>query len=218
MRRYLSLTGLLVASVLLLAACEDEGDGDLDGVDTEGTVATTTSPTDAPTEAATGEATETATATEATTPTATEGGDTLEVTGVDYAFEGVPETVEAGTRLTFTNASEAEFHEMIMFRIPEGEDRPLAELLALPDEEAQQVVGAPLGVSVAMPGEDGQVVEGELIAEEPGRYILLCFIPVGADPEAFAEAMQNPGAGEPPQVEGGPPHVTEGMYAEFTVE
>lgn len=217
MRRLFSLSGLLLASVLLLAACEDDGDGDLEGVDTEGTVATTTSPTDAPTEATT--ETATATETETTTPTvASEGGDTLEITGVDYAFEGVPETVEAGTQLTFTNASDVEFHEMIMFRIPEGEDRPLAELLALPDEEAEQAVGAPVGVAVAMPGEDGQVVEGELIAEEPGRYILLCFIPVGADPEAFAEAMQNPGAGEPPQVEGGPPHVAEGMYAEFTVE
>lgn len=221
MRRFFSCSGLLVASVLLLAACGDDGDGDLDGVDTEGTVATTTSPTEAPTEAATETATATETETETETATATaatEGGDSLEITGVDYAFEGVPETVEAGTQLTFTNASDVEFHELIMFRIPEGEDRPLAELLALPDEEAQEAVGAPVGVSVAMPGEDGQVVEGELIAEEPGRYVLLCFIPVGADPEAFAEAMQNPSAGEPPQVEGGPPHVTEGMYAEFTVE
>lgn len=221
------LSALLVGAVFLLAACEDDGDGTDGDTDTDATttVTTTTDATTAPTTTATTDATEgtaTATATETTTTGAAGEGDgdgeTIEVAGVDFAFEGVPETVEAGTQFTFTNESDVEFHELILFHIPEGEERPIAELLALPDEEATEIVGAPLGVSVAMPGEEGMVVEGELVVEEPGRYVMLCFIPTGADPQAFAEAMENPGEGEPPQVEGGPPHVAQGMYAEFTVE
>lgn len=159
-------------------------------------------------------------------PDATEGTEStegaeasaqLEVTGIDYAFEGVPATVEAGTQLTFTNASEVEVHELVLFHIQEGEERSIEELLALPEEEAQEFAQF-RGVAVALPAEDGFYPEGDVVVSEPGRYALVCFIPVGADPAIVAEAMQNESQEGPPDMGDGPPHFTEGMFAEFTVE
>ena len=58
------------------------------------------------------------------------GGPIIAITGRDFAFDGVPETVDAGpVTFTFENAG-AEFHEMILARLPEG--MTLEEALALP--------------------------------------------------------------------------------------
>ena len=43
---------------------------------------------------------------------------------------------------------------------------------------------------VAGPGEDGIPVVGDGTITEPGRYAVICAIPIGADPAAVAEAMQ----------------------------
>jgi len=52
---------------------------------------------------------------------------------------------------------------------------------------------------------------------EAGRYVVLCAIPVGADPDEVAAAMQS-ATGGPPDLGDGPPHFTEGMVAELVVE
>jgi hypothetical protein len=156
----------------------------------------------------------------ATDPTETETGASgtgeIAITGVDFAFEGVPDRAETGATLTFTNASDVEAHELVLMRIADGEERSIEELLELPDEEAQQIAEF-VGVSVAMPGEDGTIMEGSLELTEPGRYALLCFIPVGADPEVLAGAMESEST-EPPDMGDGPPHFTRGMAAELTVD
>jgi len=141
------------------------------------------------------------------------------VEGVDYAFENLPESVAAGTKLEFTNASEAEVHELVAIRLPDEEARPVAELIQLPEEEIDAIVGdtMPAVVLVAPPGEAGMAAVGDGTLTEPGRYAVLCFIPIGADPDEFMAAMQSESSG-PPQVDGGPPHVTAGMYAELVVE
>lgn len=162
---------------------------------------------------------ETTSTTEATSTTA-EGasGDATEITAVNYAFEGVPDTFEAGGTLSLTNASEDEVHELILLRIDDDETRPLEELIGLAEEEATEVTRFQ-GVSVALPGEDGMVVDGDLTLAEPGRYALMCFIPTGADPQVYRDLFASPTPPEgPPDVEGGPPHVANGMYAELTVE
>ena len=56
---------------------------------------------------------------------------------------------------------------------------------------------------------------GDGTLTEPGRYAVFCAIPIGADPEEYMNAP--PGDG-PPEVEGGAPHFTEGMYGEISVE
>ena len=139
----------------------------------------------------------------------------IEVRAVDYAFEGVPEKVAAGTAFTLVNESTEEVHEIVAIRIiSDSETRSVAELVQLPDEELEGIVAEmPAMVIVAPPGEEGMAVLGDGTLSEPGRYGLLCFIPTGADPEAVMEAE-----GEFPEEVGGPPHAFQGMFAEVIVE
>ena len=144
---------------------------------------------------------------------------TIEITGQDYAFEGVPEIAASGAELTFTNGSGVEFHEMVVFRVVDGEERTLEELLELPEEESESLIEFQ-GVLVAMPGEDGfnPEAEGTSVAlGDAGRYAIVCFIPQGADPAAVEEAMAGATEG-PPDLGDGTPHAFLGMTAEFQVE
>lgn len=123
------------------------------------------------------------------------GYDNTEVTAVDYAFEGVPAELSAGTQaITLVNESEAdEEHEFIVFRKAEGETRSAEELLNDPAAQ-EQGPGEFVGAAFAPPGESAAA----LVTLEPGDYIAVCFIPVGGG-------------------EDGPPHFTQGMVAEFSV-
>lgn len=122
--------------------------------------------------------------------------ETLAVTTIDYAFEGLPETIEAGTvAFEVTNTSEAEEHELVIFRKADGEALSFEEILNLGEEEAGDKIVftgagfAPLG------GPPGSV----LATLEPGSYAAVCFLPVGGAEDA-------------------PPHFVQGMLQEFTVE
>ncbi len=121
--------------------------------------------------------------------------DTVDVTGVDYAFEDVPETIEAGTvAFKFTNAAESEEHEMIVFRRADGVTLGFEELLELGEEESAEMIEFKTA-AFAPPGG-----EGATLAElDPGAYAMVCFLPVGGGEE-------------------GPPHFTQGMIQEFAVE
>lgn len=193
MRRTRRLLGAGLALTMVLGAC-----GDDDDTDAAGDAAPTT---DAPATTAAG---------------AGDGDEPIEIVGVDYAYEGLPDTVAAGTSFTFRNASETEVHEAVLLKVADGEERALADLLQLPREE-QEAVTETIAVNVAFPAEDGFPALGELTVAEPGRYIVACFIPQNADPEAYREAAQS-GQDGPVQVDGGPPHVALGMVAELTVE
>jgi hypothetical protein len=145
-------------------------------------------------------------------------GEPVTVTAVDYAFEGLPATVPVGTELDLTNTSAVELHEIVLVRVPDGEDRPVSELVRLPPEELMGMVMPNLvGVSLAPPNGDGMVVRGDLVLADAGRYMLLCVIPTGADPDEYLAAAEEAEDG-PPQVDGGPPHIVHGMYAEVTAE
>lgn len=71
----------------------------------------------------------------------------------------------------------------------------------------------------AFPGEETMYPEGETILAQPGRYALVCFIPVGADVAKLKEAVaaQEEGAEGPPEMGDGPPHRTKGMTAQIVV-
>jgi hypothetical protein len=121
------------------------------------------------------------------------GFDTADVTAVDYGFEGVPESVPAGTvSFSLTNDG-TEDHEMVLFRKADGETRPIEELLALDEAEAEEAMTFTT-VGFASPGATGYVATDL----EAGQYAMVCFIPVGG-------------------AEDGPPHFTEGMVSEFEV-
>ena len=144
----------------------------------------------------------------------------ITVDGVDYGFENLPAEIAAGTMLAFQNTSDKEFHEMVVMRIPDEETRPVTELATLSEEEQGAIFGdaMPALVAVAGPGEAGMPVVGDGTIAEPGRYAVLCFIPVGADPAVVAAAMQSETESTgPPDLGDGPPHFTAGMLAEVLV-
>lgn len=153
------------------------------------------------------------------TTAAAAGGDTVTVTGVDYKFEGLPEEIKAGTKVEFKNGSTKELHEFVAVKIPDAETRPVSELVKLPESETEKIFGSgpPAAVLLAPPGGAETIkAVGDGTFSEPGRYAVVCFIPTGADPEAYLKAAQE-SQGGPPNVPGGPPHVANGMFAEVKV-
>lgn len=120
--------------------------------------------------------------------------ETLDVDGVDYGFEGLPATIDAGrVGLRFTNRTEHdEPHEMVLFKKSAGVTESAEELLELPEEESMSKVSMQ-GVVFADQPDQTVVAMYDL---EPGQYMAVCFIPVGGG-------------------EDGPPHFTSGMVAEF---
>ena len=150
----------------------------------------------------------------------------MQVDGIDYGFENLPAEVPAGTMLTFRNTSDKEAHELVAFRLPDDGDALASRSSSqLPPEELfAMFTGEPAMVLIAGPGEEGMAVVGDGTLTEPGRYIIACAIPIGADPaEIMAPPSSDPAATEgsapsgPPEAEGGPPHFTAGMYGEVLV-
>jgi hypothetical protein len=142
----------------------------------------------------------------------------VEVTLVDYGFEDLPETVPAGTKFTVVNNSKIEIHEFVAFRLEDDDDRSADEIAKLPMDQLMALFsGEPATVLLAPPNGGEQInAVGDGTLDEPGRYVIFCVIPTGADPEEYLEAA---GSGEgPPQVAGGAPHFMNGMYGEVTVE
>ena len=123
----------------------------------------------------------------------------VQVTGRDYAFEGIPKSVKSGiTLFRFANAG-AEVHEVTISRIKGKES--LHDLLALPEREAERKVQF-LGGAFAS---QGQIDFAYVNLDRPGRYAAVCFLPVGSTDEAATETAN------------GAPHATEGMATEFKV-
>jgi hypothetical protein len=122
--------------------------------------------------------------------------ESVDVTAVDYAFEGVPASLDAGSvAFSFTNDSESEEHEMIIVRKADGVDLSFDEILELSEEESEDMVEF-AGFAFAPPGSSGGSTLAQLTA---GDYAMVCFVPVGGEDD-------------------GPPHFTQGMVHEFSVE
>lgn len=151
------------------------------------------------------------------------GGDTLPptdepvvVTAVDYGFEGLPEKVKVGTTLALENESMVEVHELVAIRLPDDEERTVAQLVQLPPAELAAFFPGVETVVIAPPGESGFAVEGTGVLSAPGRYAVICVIPTGANPAEYLTAAAE-AEGGPPEIAGGPPHIAMGMYGEITV-
>jgi hypothetical protein len=192
-----------VLTVGLLAACgEDEDDETAAATETTVEAASTEAspPDDAP-------------------PTVEDGVLTVEL--VDYGFEGLPVSVPAGTKLEVDNTSTEEFHELVAFRLPDGEERTAAELVELPQAELGALFGGP-PATVLLAGPNGgeqKAAVGDGTLAESGRYLLICSVATGADPEELEARMTGPEAGPPaPEPDAGPPHFVHGMHADLLVE
>ncbi|WP_040336636.1 hypothetical protein [Candidatus Blastococcus massiliensis] len=126
------------------------------------------------------------------------GFEQIEATGVDYEYEGIPDTVPAGTvAVTFDNQGE-EVHEIGIVRINDDVTASVEELLAMPEDQVMSMITF-TGVAFANPGES----DTTFLRLEPGRYAAACFVPEGTTHDTEG---------------GGPPHFTLGMFAEFTAE
>ncbi|MGH9015196.1 MAG: hypothetical protein ACRDZ1_14870 [Acidimicrobiia bacterium] len=130
----------------------------------------------------------------------------VDVTGLEYEFEGIPETLEAGiTIFRFTNTG-AEVHELELGRL-KGDNSAEDVAEGSPDAAEENVKFVAHGV--VPPGET-RFVAAKLKA---GDYAALCFIPVGTtDPETLEDEEEEHGG------EDAEPHAAEGMFAGFTVE
>lgn len=127
----------------------------------------------------------------------------LDVTGIEYEFQGLPKTVPAGkVAIKFTDNG-SELHELDVLRI-KGKDSA-KKLTGLSEKElakkAQEVGGTF--------AQQGQTSYAIVDLSKPGRYAVLCHLPVGSTSEQAAEQ-----AGK----EHAKTHAQEGMYAEIKVE
>lgn len=210
---------LAAAAILTISACGSD-QPDAGSPAPPPVSAAPTAPTPAPSTTPTAPqpepSTTSTTSTVPTTPVSADPGVvTIELR--DFTFDGLPESVPVGTKLTVHNTSSTELHEVVAFRIPDNDQRTASDLIALPEAEFLTAVGPiPAMVLLAAPGEPQIAALGDGTLTDPGRYILLCSIPTGVDPDVYlAAAAESVG---PPDVPGGPPHFTHGMYAELTVE
>lgn len=118
------------------------------------------------------------------------GWEQVDITNVEYAFEGVPDEVPAGVTSFLTTNEGEEPHVAVLMKVPDGLEDP-ASILEAPEPPAgTEVVGAAFGV----PGD----VAGFAADLEPGTYFMFCDIPVGGGDD-------------------GAPHFVEGMQRVFTV-
>lgn len=140
---------------------------------------------------------------------------TIAITATDYGYQGLPEEIVAGSTLTMTNESDVELHELVAVPIPASDTRTGAEIMADPDGLAA-LFPTVEHVIIAEPLGDGFPVEGTGTLSEPGRYLIICAIPTGANPSEYLAAAAE-AEGGPPQVDGGPPHFVNGMWQEVTV-
>ena len=133
---------------------------------------------------------------EASTTTSTTVADdgTITVTAVDFNYEGLPDTVPAGTKFKLVNDAEEELHEFVAFKLPDDETRSADELIALPQAELEGLFsgGPPATVLLAKPGGPQIDAVGDGTLSEPGRYLVACSIPVGADPDELLESEGPP--------------------------
>ena len=131
----------------------------------------------------------------------------------DFTYGDIPDEIPAGTRIEVANESENELHEFVTFRLAPDDDREIDAVIA--DAEALLTSGPPVAVLLAAPGGEQIAAVGDGTLAEPGRYVILCAIPTGADVDAYLTAAAT--SEGPPQVDGGPPHFANGMFAEITV-
>ena len=144
------------------------------------------------------------------------GAEENRVTAVNYAFQGMPATFEAGHRLFRLRNTGTELHELILIRKKATTTESFDQILALgsEDQEAAEAKVDQVGALFAFPAAPSgpeSVDASAFLDLTPGQYAAVCFIPVGLTPAA-AEAAER--TNQEPE---GPPHFTRGMKTEFTV-
>ena len=129
------------------------------------------------------------------------GWNQVEVTATEYAFAGLPATLEAGrTSVDLTNNG-VELHEVALLSKNPGVTETFDQILALSEEEAMTKV-RPQSITFASQGD----TEYSVVDLPAGDYVAVCFLPQGLT-----------GEDGPPPAEDAKPHCTLGMKKEITV-
>jgi hypothetical protein len=131
----------------------------------------------------------------------------LEVSAIDYEYQGVPRSLSPGPHvIRFTNDAPKEHHEMVLLRLEPGVEIAPKKLLALPEKKLARQADF-VGAAFAPPGKHDEMV----VSLEPGRYVYGCFIEVGTTSGSEEEHEDEHGGAADP-------HWKEGMYGQLEVE
>jgi hypothetical protein len=126
----------------------------------------------------------------------------VDVTGIEYTFQGLPKTVPAGTvAIRFTNNG-AELHELDIFGVKSKDS--VKKIAGLSEKERAKKVEE-VANTFATQGQTSYAIAD---LSKPGRYGVVCHLPVGSTSEQAAEHPAHHGKS----------HAQEGMYATITVE
>jgi hypothetical protein len=125
-------------------------------------------------------------------------GTQVPVSATDYEFDGVPDTLAAGTAMfELTNDAPKEDHEMGIVKLTDAaEGKDVTDILALPEKKQGKYLDFSSSAFMYAPSGQSGFTPIDL---EPGTYAYACFLPVGGK-------------------KNGAPHFTQGMYGTFTVE
>jgi hypothetical protein len=130
------------------------------------------------------------------------GYQVVDVTALEYEFQGIPRTLEPGVTIFRLTNEGAEVHELAIGKI-KGDDsaKDIAEGSPEQAEKKLRFAGHAFGLQ-------GQTTFA-YVDLKPGSYAALCFIPVGTtDPSALEEEEHGEGT----------PHTEEGMFRGFKVK
>lgn len=131
----------------------------------------------------------------------------LEVSGIDYEYQGIPAALVAGTQVfQLTNDAPKESHELVLMLVKPGVNISAKKLVSLPEKKADKKATF-VGAAFVEPGESAILI-GSL---EPGRYVYACFVATGGSTSADEHGGGEHGGG------GDKPHWKNGMVGEFEV-
>jgi plastocyanin len=159
-----------------------------------------------------------------TTAAPQSGPTTHEVEAFDYGFSGLPAELRAGDAIEFANTSSTEYHNLVVIRLDDGDNRTTEDFAVLDPEVFGLETAPPAGYTLvgglhAAPGE--AAFDGRIRLQVPGRYLVIDVVPQGADPAVVAEtvnpASSSDSGGTPYRIAGGPLGYQHGMIAIVTV-
>lgn len=120
---------------------------------------------------------------------AAQGYQEITITGVDYAFEGIPDTIEAGYTLFSFEDVGREIHHAQLARLNEGVtlEQVEAALFKMEEEpEAIYALATPVGgLGLIAPGGTARII----LNLDPGTYGFVCFVPAPDGEPHFAKGM-----------------------------
>lgn len=128
----------------------------------------------------------------------------VDVTGIEYEFQGLPKTLPAGkVAFKFTDNG-AELHELDVFRV-KGKDS-VKKIVGLSEKEQRKKIDE-IAITFASQGQTSYTIAD---MSKPGRYGAVCHLPVGSTSEQAARAAEKKRDHKS--------HAQEGMLATITVE